>query len=41
MKNTDLIKQWKSTTQNNYGVPSIALVKGKGIIVTDADGKQY
>ena len=41
MKNTDLIKQWKSTTQNNYGVPSIALVKGKGIVVTDADGKQY
>jgi len=41
MKNTELIKQWKSTTQNNYGVPSIALVKGKGIVVTDADGKQY
>ena len=41
MKNTELIKQWKNTTQNNYGVPSIALVKGKGIVVTDADGKQY
>ena len=41
MKNIELIKQWKKTTQNNYGVPSIALVKGKGIVVTDADGKQY
>ena len=41
MKNIELIKQWKRTTQNNYGVPSIALVKGKGIVVTDADGKQY
>ena len=27
--------------QNNYGKPSIALVKGKGIVVTDADGKNY
>jgi acetylornithine aminotransferase len=27
--------------QNNYGKPSIALVKGKGIVVTDADGKSY
>ena len=41
MKNADLIKQWKSTTQNNYGVPTLALVKGKGIVVTDADGKIY
>jgi acetylornithine aminotransferase len=41
MKNTEFVKQWKNTVQNNYGVPSIALVKGKGIVVTDADGKQY
>ena len=27
--------------QNNYGTPSIALIKGKGIVVTDADGKVY
>ncbi len=27
--------------QNNYGKPSITLVKGKGILVTDADGKTY
>jgi acetylornithine aminotransferase len=41
MKNADFIKQWKNTTQNNYGIPELALVKGKGLILTDADGKQY
>ena len=41
MKNKELISQWKKTTQNNYGVPTLALVKGKGLVVTDADGKNY
>ena len=41
MKNRELILQWKKTTQNNYGVPTLALVKGKGLVVTDADGKNY
>ncbi len=27
--------------QNNYGKPAITLVKGNGILVTDADGKTY
>jgi len=27
--------------QNNYGKPALTLVKGKGIVVTDADGKSY
>ncbi len=27
--------------QNNYGKPSITLVKGTGILVTDADGETY
>ena len=36
-----MISQWKRTTQNNYGVPTLALVKGKGLVVTDADGKTY
>jgi acetylornithine aminotransferase len=36
-----MIKRWNTSVQNNYGSPSIALVKGKGIVVTDADGKQY
>ena len=41
MTNKTMINRWKSSTQNNYGTPSIALVKGKGLVVTDADGKQY
>jgi acetylornithine aminotransferase len=36
-----MINRWKSSVQKNYGTPSIALVKGKGLVVTDADGKQY
>lgn len=41
MTNKTVINRWKSSVQNNYGSPSIALVKGKGLVVTDADGKQY
>ena len=41
MTNKSMINRWKSSVQNNYGTPSIALVKGKGLVVTDADGKQY
>lgn len=41
MKNSDFTQRWSSAIQNNYGVPRIALVKGKGIVVTDADGKSY
>ncbi len=36
-----MINRWSNSVQNNYGSPSIALVKGKGIVVTDADGKKY
>lgn len=36
-----MLNRWSSVVQNNYGFPTIALVKGKGIVVTDADGKQY
>lgn len=36
-----MVSRWTSSVQNNYGTPSIALVKGKGIAVTDVDGKQY
>ena len=36
-----MINRWSKSVQNNYGSPSIALVKGKGLVVTDADGKQY
>lgn len=41
MTNKTVINRWKSSVQNNYGSPSIALVKGKGLVVNDADGKQY
>lgn len=41
MSNKKILSRWKANLQNNYGTPSIALVKGKGIVVTDADGKQY
>jgi acetylornithine aminotransferase len=41
MTNKTMIHRWSNSVQNNYGSPSIALVKGKGIVVTDADGKQY
>ena len=36
-----MLNRWNSVVQNNYGTPSIALTKGKGIVVTDADGKIY
>jgi len=39
--NKKYLSRWDSSLQNNYGKPSIALVKGKGIVVTDADGKNY
>ena len=36
-----MLNRWNSVVQNNYGTPSIALIKGKGIVVTDADGNIY
>jgi acetylornithine aminotransferase len=41
MTNKTMINRWSNALQNNYGSQTIALVKGKGIVVTDADGKQY
>ena len=41
MTNKRYLKRWSNSLQNNYGAPSITLVKGKGILVTDADGKIY
>ena len=41
MTNKTMINRWSNSVQNNYGSPSIALVKGKGLVVTDAEGKQY
>ena len=41
MTNKKYLNRWDASLQNNYGKPSIALVKGKGIVVTDADDKSY
>jgi acetylornithine aminotransferase len=41
MSNKKMLNRWNSVVQNNYGTPSIALTKGKGIVVTDADGMVY
>jgi acetylornithine aminotransferase len=41
MTNKKMLNRWNSVVQNNYGTPSIALTKGKGIVVTDADAKIY
>jgi acetylornithine aminotransferase len=41
MTNKKYLTRWDSSLLNNYGKPSITLVKGKGIVVTDADGKSY
>lgn len=41
MKNTEFADLWSQNLMSNYSVPSITLVKGKGSIVFDADGKKY
>ena len=41
MKNKDFADLWLQNLMSNYAVPSITLVKGKGSIVFDADGKKY
>ena len=41
MKNAQVSNTWKKVIQDNYGVPTIALVKGKGSEVYDVEGKKY
>jgi len=41
MKNAQVSNSWKKVIQDNYGVPSIALVKGKGSEIYDVEGKKY
>lgn len=41
MKNKSFAKRWGKSVQNNYGVPEITLIKGKGLVVQDAEGKIY
>ncbi|TRZ71678.1 MAG: acetylornithine transaminase [Streptomycetaceae bacterium] len=41
MKNNGYLDRWNDAMQNNYGTPSLVLVKGKGIVVVDVDGNKY
>jgi acetylornithine aminotransferase len=41
MSNAEYLDRWDASIQNNYGKPSITLVKGKGVLVTDASGETY
>jgi len=41
MKNKDYANLWSQNLMANYALPSITLVKGRGSIVFDADGKKY
>ncbi|MEV0030283.1 acetylornithine transaminase [Nocardia sp. NPDC050793] len=37
----ELQQRWSAAMMNNYGTPKIALVRGAGAVVYDADGKRY
>lgn len=39
--NEQYAARWQSALTNNYGTPALALVRGAGAQVWDADGKQY
>ncbi|MFJ4319888.1 acetylornithine transaminase [Streptomyces lavendulae] len=39
--NQDYGTRWQHALTNNYGTPPLALVRGEGAQVWDADGKQY
>lgn len=41
MARKNLSINWSDVMQNNYGEPSITLTSGKGIFVTDENGKKY
>ncbi|MFZ2511911.1 MAG: acetylornithine transaminase [Gordonia sp. (in: high G+C Gram-positive bacteria)] len=36
-----LQERWSAALMNNYGIPPVALVRGEGAVVYDADGKEY
>ena len=41
MRSKKSVSNWSDVMQNNYGVPAITLTSGKGIFVTDENGKKY
>ncbi|MFC0548399.1 acetylornithine transaminase [Kutzneria chonburiensis] len=41
LSNEDSRSRWRSALMDNYGTPQLALVRGDGAHVWDADGKRY
>ncbi|MFD7845314.1 acetylornithine transaminase [Nocardia sp. NPDC004340] len=41
MSTADIQQRWQTALMNNYGTPKVALVRGAGAVVYDADGKRY
>jgi acetylornithine aminotransferase len=41
MAGPDLTRRWQTALMNNYGTPPLALVRGRGAEVWDADGRRY
>ncbi|MFR9753591.1 acetylornithine transaminase [Nocardia sp. 004] len=41
MSTAELQQRWSAALMNNYGTPGIALVRGAGAVVYDAEGKRY
>ncbi|MFF0458492.1 acetylornithine transaminase [Nocardia africana] len=41
MSTEHLQQRWASALMNNYGTPKVALVRGSGAVVYDADGNRY
>ncbi|MFB8004378.1 acetylornithine transaminase [Nocardia sp. NPDC056000] len=41
MSTADIQQRWNTALMNNYGTPKVALVRGAGAVVYDADGKRY
>jgi acetylornithine aminotransferase len=37
----NLVRRWSAALMNNYGTPSLALVRGDGAVVWDEDGNSY
>ncbi|MER0245387.1 acetylornithine transaminase [Streptomyces sp. HSW2009] len=41
MSNSVLTKRWQGALMDNYGTPAVALTRGSGSRLWDADGKEY
>ncbi|MER6026829.1 acetylornithine transaminase [Streptomyces sp. NPDC001851] len=41
MSNQELTERWRGALMNNYGTPRLPLVRGEGVKVWDAEGREY